>query len=47
MDEQPSLPAGVRASLPPVVQAYLAYQDAQIALLREQIVALQNQLSKL
>ena len=47
MDEQPTLPPGVRASLPPVVQAYLAHQDSQIALLREQIVTLQAQLSKL
>lgn len=47
MDEQPTLPADVRASLPPAVQAYLAYQDAQIALLREQIAMLQAQLSKL
>jgi len=46
MDEQPTLPAGVRASLPPVVQAYLAHQDSQIALLREQIVTLQTQLNK-
>ena len=47
MDEQPILRAELRASLPPVVQAYLAYQDAQIAVLREQIVSLQSQLSKL
>lgn len=46
MEEQPTLLADVRASLPPVVQAYLAYQDDQIALLREQIVSLQSQLSK-
>jgi len=47
MDEQPTLPADVRVSLPPVVQAYLAYQETQIALLREQIVAWQSQLGKL
>lgn len=47
MDEQRTLPADVWDSLPPAVQAYLAYQDAQITLLREQIVFLQNQLTKL
>jgi transposase len=47
MDEQPTLPADVRASLAPVVQAYLTYQEAQIASLGEQIVALLSQLGKL
>jgi transposase len=41
MDEQPTLPAEVRASLPPTVQAYLAILEGEIALLRSQVAELQ------
>jgi len=41
----PTLPADVRASLRLVVRAYLTCQEAQIALPREQIAALQGQLT--
>lgn len=41
MDEQPTLPAEVRASLPPVVQAYVAFLESHIALLRDQVAELQ------
>jgi transposase len=47
MDEQPSLPAEMRASAPPAIQAYLAFQDQQIVSLREQIAALKAELEKL
>ncbi len=47
MDEQPSLSAEVRASLPPLVQGYLAFLDSQIGLLQEQIASLQADLAKL
>src|SRR5437016_699136 len=35
MDEQPTLPAEVRASLPPLVRAYIAFLESQIAPLRD------------
>lgn len=41
MDEQPTLPAEVRASLPPMVQAYVSFLESQIALLRDQMADLQ------
>ena len=47
MDEQPSLPADVRASLPPMIQAYIAFLESQIALLRDQVATLQATVSKL
>src|SRR5579883_2042104 len=47
MDEQPSLPADVRASLPPMIQAYIAFLESQIALLRDQVVTLQATVSTL
>ena len=47
MDEQPTLPAEIRASLPPVAQAYVAFLEGQIAVLREQVSTLQMVVSKL
>ena len=42
MDEQPTLPAEVRASPPPTVQAYLAFLEGQIALLHRRMADLQG-----
>jgi transposase len=47
MDEQPTLPAEVRASLPPIARAYIAFLESQAALLRAQVAALQATVSKL
>jgi transposase len=47
MDEQPTLPAEVRASLPPPVRAYIAFLEEQIGLLRDQVPALQATVAKL
>jgi transposase len=47
MDEQPTLRAEVRASLPPIAQAYIAFLESQIALLRDQVAALQATVTKL
>src|SRR5439155_8329225 len=47
MDEQPSLPAEVRASLPPLVQAYLACLEAKIGLLQDQVTKLEAGMAKL
>jgi transposase len=47
MDEQPTLPAEVRAALPPGVQAYIAFLESQGALLRDQVPPLQATVSKL
>ena len=47
MNEQPSLPADVRASLSPMVQAYIAFLESQVALLRDQVTTLQAAVSKL
>src|SRR5437762_2757887 len=47
MDEQPTLPAEVRVSLPPIAQAYVGFLENQIALLRDQVVTLQEMITKL
>jgi transposase len=47
MGEQPTVPAEVRASLPPIVQAYIAFLESQIALLRDQVATLQATVAKL
>ena len=47
MNEQTTLTAEVRASLPPIAQAYIAFLESQIALLREQVTALQVAVAKL
>src|SRR5258708_5077460 len=47
MDTPLSLPVEVRASADPAIQAYLAFQDSQIALLQEQIASLHAELGKL
>lgn len=47
MDEHVTLSAEVRAALPASVAAYLADQDTQIALLREQVNSLEGELTKL
>lgn len=47
MDERLPLSAEVRAALPAPVQEYPAYQDTQIALLHEQVDALEGELVKL
>ena len=47
MDEQPTLPADVRASLPPTVHAYIAFLESQVALLGGQVATLQATVSKL
>ena len=47
MDEHRTLSAEVRAALPAAVAAYLAFQDNQIALLREQVGSLEGELAKL
>ncbi len=47
MDEHPTLSAEVRAALPAVVVAYLAYQERQIALLRERVGSLEGELAQL
>jgi transposase len=47
VDEQPTLPAEVRASLPSITQAYIAFLESQVALLREQVTTLQATVSKL
>ena len=47
MDEHLTLSAEVRAALPAVVAAYLAFQDTQIALFREQVGSLEGELTKL
>jgi transposase len=47
MDEQPSLPGEVRASLPPLVQAYLTYLEAKIGLLQDQVTKLEAGMAKL
>jgi transposase len=47
MDEQPGLPAEVRAGADPTIQAYLAFQDRHIAAMREQIAGLQGELANL
>jgi transposase len=41
MDEQPTLPAEVRAALPLIAQAYVAFVESQIALLSDQVATLQ------
>ncbi len=41
VDEQPTLPAEVRGSLPPMVGAYVAFLESQVALLRDQVADLQ------
>jgi transposase len=46
MDEQPTLPAEVRTSLPPLAQAYLGFLEAQIALLQAGMSKLQAQLAE-
>jgi transposase len=46
MNEHFRLAAEVHASLPAGVVAYLAYQDSQIALLREQVRSLEGELAK-
>lgn len=46
VDEQPTLPAAVRASLPPVVQAYVTFLESQLALLRNQVATLQATITK-
>jgi transposase len=46
MDEHPTLPAEVRASLPPIAQAYIAFLESQIALFRDQVAALQATVTK-
>jgi hypothetical protein len=46
VDEQPTLPAEVRASLPSITQAYIAFQESQIALFRDQVAALQATVTK-
>jgi transposase len=40
MDEQPILPAAVRASLPPVVQAYVVFLEEEMTVLRDQVTML-------
>jgi transposase len=40
MDEQPILPADVRASLPPVVQAYVVFLEEEMTVLRDQVTTL-------
>ena len=45
MDEQPTLPGEVRASLPTLAQAYLGFLEAQIALLQAGMMKLQAQLA--
>lgn len=40
MDEQPILPPDVRASLPPMVQAYVAFLEREMTILREQVTRL-------
>jgi transposase len=47
MDEQPTLSGEMRASLPPIAQAYIAFLESQVALLREQVATLQATVSKL
>src|SRR5690348_8764332 len=47
MDEQPTLPAEIRATLPPVAQAFVAFLEEQIRALREQVVTLQMAVTKL
>jgi transposase len=40
MDERPILPADVRASLPPLVQAYVVFLEEEMTVLRDQVVTL-------
>jgi transposase len=47
VDEQPTLPAEVRASLPPIAQAHIIFLESQITLLRDQVMALQATITKL
>jgi uncharacterized coiled-coil protein SlyX len=47
MDEYGTLSAKVWAAMPAAVAAYLAFQDNQIALLREQVGSLEGELAKL
>src|SRR5262249_19321867 len=47
MSEHPTLPAEVRASLPPIARAYLTFLESQIAPLREQVTTLQATVTKL
>jgi transposase len=47
MDEQPTLPPELRASLPAPVQAYLSFIEAQIELLQQQVATLQAGMAKL
>ena len=47
MGEHPTLPAEVRASLPPIARAYLTFLESQIAPLREQLTTLQATVTKL
>src|SRR5579862_6032646 len=47
MDEQPTLPAEMRAALPPLVQAYLTFVEQQVHLLSAQVAPLQAAVTKL
>ena len=47
MDEQRTLPAEIRASLPPPVQAYIAFLESQISLLQGKVTTLQADGAKL
>jgi transposase len=46
MDEQRILPADVRASLPPVVRAYVAFLEGEMTVLRGQVVTLHAAVAK-
>jgi hypothetical protein len=47
MDDPLTLSADVRAALPAPVQVYLAEQETQVALLRDQVTALEGELAQL
>src|SRR5690242_6594741 len=47
MDARTSLPTEIRGSLPPLVQAYIAFLESQITLLQNQVTTLQAEVSKL
>jgi transposase len=47
MDEQPTLPGETRTSLPPVVQAYVAFLEGQIGRLQTEVTTLQAGMAEL
>jgi hypothetical protein len=47
MDEQPTLPAEVRASFQPMVQANVGFLESQVALFHDQVATLQTAVTKL